>query len=194
MADSDAFEEIECKFLDIDTEELERQLKGLGAKRQFSRLFRRRVFDYPDLRLDAEGAWLRVRDEGDKVTMSFKQRLGVKSSGNDDGMKEIEVTVGDFEKMAVMLEAIGMKPKFYEENRRTAYELDGVEVVIDEWPLIPPYVEIEGSSWEEVDRTADKLGYKLSDKVICSTMQVYEKYGINESDYRILTFDRQIKK
>jgi adenylate cyclase class 2 len=194
MADTDAFEEIECKFLDIDAEGLERQLKDLGAERRFSRLFRRYVFDYPDLRLNAESAWLRVRDEGDRVTMSFKQRLGVKPGGNDDGMKEIEVTVSDFEKMAALLEAIGMKPKFYEENRRTAYELDGVEVVIDEWPLIPPYVEIEGPSWEEVDEVAGKLGYEPSDKVICSTMQVYEKYGISESDYRILTFDRQIKK
>ncbi len=42
------FEEIECKFLDIDPLLIENKLVALGAKRHFKKLFRRYVFDFPD--------------------------------------------------------------------------------------------------------------------------------------------------
>lgn len=191
---SPVFEEIECKYLDIDPKAIAKKLEVLGANRKFKRLFRRYVFDYPDLRLDEQSAWLRLRDEGDRIALTYKQRQGVAAGKNDAGMTEIEVAVGDFDTTASLLRAVGLVPKFYEENWRTAYDLDGVEVVIDEWPLIPPYVEIEGNSWETVDKAATRLGFDPEEKLICSTMQVYEKYGINESGYSVLTFDQQIKK
>ncbi len=125
--------------------------------------------------------------------MTYKQRKGVKKSTQDSGMKEIEIEVGDFEDTAALLRAIGMRPKFYEENWRTLYTLGNVEFSIDEWPLIPPYLEIEGHSWKAVDAMAKKLGFDLTKKFICSTMQVYEHYDINENDYSILTFDKQEK-
>jgi len=43
-------EEIEVKFLDIDPEVLERNLLALGGKRIYDRIFRDRVFDFPDWR------------------------------------------------------------------------------------------------------------------------------------------------
>jgi adenylate cyclase class 2 len=173
------YEEIECKFLDVDKNKTELLLVELGAKKEFDRIFKRIVFDYPDLRMHKEFAWLRLRDEGDRVTVSYKQRQGVVKGESDKGMKEIEITVDDFERTSHIFEAIGLKPKFYEENERIQYKLDGVEVVIDTWPLIPSYIEIEGSSWSEVRSVAEKLGFNWEDKVIYSTMQVYDKYGIH---------------
>jgi adenylate cyclase, class 2 len=186
-------QEIEGKFIDIDTAQLTRKIEELGGKKRFSKLFRRYVFDYPDRRLNGQAAWLRLRDEGDKVTMTFKQRQQVNAGQPDGGMREIEVEVSDFERTAELVRAIGLEPKFYEENRRTLYTLDGAELCIDEWPLIPPYLEIEARSWDMVDGLAKKLGFDPSEKMVCSTMQVYEHYGINENDYRVLTFDRQLK-
>lgn len=188
------FEEIECKFLDVDVAELEKKLKALGAKKEFSRIFRRYVMDFPDRRLDNQHSWLRIRDEGDKVTFTYKQRKGVKDGQSDEGMREIEVVVSDFEHTAEIMRAIGMENKFYEENRRTLYRLGDVEFAIDEWPLIPPYLEIESDSWDKVDEAAKKLGFSLKDKRIFSTAQVYKINGINEKEFSILTFDKQVKK
>ncbi|MDB5163791.1 MAG: adenylate cyclase [Candidatus Saccharibacteria bacterium] len=188
------YQEIECKFLDVNPKQLGQTITNLGGKRQFRKLFRRYVFDFPDKRLNAQASWLRIRDEGDKSTLTFKQRIKGHSDTKDAGMKEIEVTVSDFIATADVLKAIGMTPKFYEENWRTLYTLNGVEVAIDEWPLIPPYVEIEGDSWKVVDDAASVLGFDPKQKLICATMQVYEHYGINENDYQILTLDKQIKK
>lgn len=190
-SDSKPFEEIEAKFLDIDSRDIENKLKALGARKEFKRLFRRYVFDYPDLRLHAKNAWLRIRDEGDRVTMTYKQRQGVTEGQSDTGMTEVEVVVSDFEHTAEILRAMGMKQKFYEENRRTQYRLGDVEFCIDEWPLIPPYLEIESDSWEKVDEAAKKLGLNPADKLICSTLQVYKHHGIEEMGYTTVTFERQ---
>jgi len=191
-------EEIEAKFLDIDPNEIQQKLKLAGATRLFDRMYRRRVFDYPDLRLDKIGAWLRLRDEGDKVTLAFKQRIGVKSydniSKNDDGMEEVEITVSDFDKTAELIKAVGLVEKFYEENRRIRYMLGGVEVDIDFWPQLEPYLEIEGPSWEEVDGAASKLGLNPADKKIVVVYQLYKMTGIEEKDYSEITFRGMIKK
>ena len=69
-------EEFEVKFTDVDPIRLEERLLLIGGRKVFDRIFRRVVFDFPDLRLDKEAAWVRVRDEGEQATMSFKQRLG----------------------------------------------------------------------------------------------------------------------
>ena len=190
-------EEREVKFLNIDPGAIEKKLKNIGAKRIFDKVYRRRVFDHPDLRFNEKGAFLRLRDEGDKITMTFKQRLGVKTHDgktNDEGMEEIEVTVSDFEKTAELLMKIGLKEKFYEENRRIRYQLNDIEFDIDFWPLLEPYLEIEAVSWEKIDKAVKLFELDPKDKKIFSTYQVYQLKGIDENDYQELTLKRAIKK
>ncbi|HSX02360.1 MAG TPA: CYTH domain-containing protein [Candidatus Saccharimonadia bacterium] len=191
-------EEYEVKFLNIDPAAIERRVLELGGAQVFDRVFRRAVFDYADLRLDEQGAWVRVRDEGDKVTFSYKQRLGYQKGAdinqNDQGMLEEEVAVSDFETVCAMLRHIGLVDKFYQENRRVQYRLDGVEIDVDYWPQLPPYVEIEAESWAKVDETIGRLGLDPADKKLFSTTQVYAQAGIRDKDYRIMTFDRMVKR
>src|SRR3989344_7341333 len=107
-------EEIEVKFLNIDPAQTEAKLLEIGALKVRDFFYRRRVFDYPDWRLDKAHAWLRVRDEGERVTLTFKKRLGVTSSDgatSDQGMEEVEVVVSDFEKTALLLIQLGFVEK-----------------------------------------------------------------------------------
>jgi len=188
-------EEIEVKFLDINVNDTVSKIESLGAKKEFEFVYRRRVFDFPDMRLAENNSWLRVRDEGDKVTFTYKKRLGVTDDKlKDAGMHEIEVVVSDFNKTVELLLSIGMIEKFYEENRRIKYTLGDIEFCIDTWPLIPTYLEIEGTSWEEVESISRNLCFDWAEHIRCSTMQIYEKYGINENDFSILTFEKQLKK
>ena len=125
-------------------------------------------YDFPDYRLAKENAWVRVRDEGDRTVMTYKQRLGANShTAGDNGMHEIEIIVNDFNNADNLLKSIGMIEKFYEENKRERYVLDGVEIDIDTWPMIPTYVEIEGDSWENVQNTAEKLGFNWENHLRC---------------------------
>ena len=66
--------EIEAKFLNISPDKLREKLRALGAKLLHAeRAMRRKVFDFPNNRLGKEGAWVRVRDEGDKITQNPSQ-------------------------------------------------------------------------------------------------------------------------
>ena len=108
-------EEIEAKYLDIDPEGIQKKLLATGAVKKSEVLIRQKVYDYPDWRLDKMGAWIRLRDTGSKVTLAYKQRLGMKDGvANDSGMEEIEVAVGEFEKTAMIMEKAGFGIKFYE--------------------------------------------------------------------------------
>lgn len=188
-------EEIEVKFLNIKPKEIENKIVKLGGVKVFDRIFKRRVFDYPDLRLNSKGSFLRLRDEVEKVTLTFKQRLNIGQKGeNDEGMKEVEIEVSSFNETKELLLALGFVEKFYEENRRIKYSLDGVEIDLDFWPLLNPYLEIEADSWDKIDQTVNKLELKTANKKIFTAFQIYEMNGINELDYEILTFEKQIKR
>lgn len=123
--------EVEAKFLDVEAAALRTKLKEFEAKLVHEeRLMRRKTFDYPDNRLAKMGGWVRVRDEGDRITLSYKQL-------NDrtlHGTKEITVEVNDFAKTCQLLEAIGLEVKSYQETKRATWALGNCEVTIDTWP------------------------------------------------------------
>ena len=190
-------EEIEVKFLDIDPEKIQEKLKSTGANKIGEYFYRRQVFDYPGFTLDKKAAWVRLRDEGDKIILSFKQRLGTTShdgTTSDIGMKEVEVIVSDFNKTAELLLNIGMIYKFYEENKRIRWKKEDIEFDIDFWPKLNPFLEIEAPSWEKIDEAVKILGLNPADKKIFSTFQIYKMNGINELDYSRITFDEMIKR
>lgn len=189
-------EEIEVKFLNINKEEIEQKLKAIGAEKVGEYFYRRRVFDYPDWRLDKAGSWLRLRDEGEQITLSFKKRLGMDHSGGgkDEGMEEVEIKVSDFDVTTELILKLGFIEKHYAENRRIRWAKDGVEFDLDFWPSLEPYLEIEAPSWEKVDQAIGWLGLNPADKKIFSTHQVYALKGIDVNDYVRLTFDGLVKK
>ncbi|MEK7632156.1 MAG: CYTH domain-containing protein [Patescibacteria group bacterium] len=189
-------QEIEAKYLGIDVSAVQEKLLQFGAQRMFERLYKRKVYDYADLRLNAVGAWVRVRDEGDRITLGFKQRQGMAANAgqNDAGMEEIEVVVDSFDRTCLLLERIGLALKFYQENRRSRYVLDGITYDIDTWPGLAPYLEIEGPSWQAIDAGAVKLQLDPSTKKIFSTHQIYLANGIEELEYVHMGFDRMEKR
>jgi adenylate cyclase class 2 len=160
--------EIEAKFVDIDADKLRERLQVLGATLVYpERLMRRKNFDYPDI--EKIHGWVRVRDEGDKVTLSYKQV-------NDHGLhgtKEISVVVNDFEKTCAIMETIGMNTKSYQETKREKWMLGEVEVTIDTWPWIPTFAEIEGPTEESVKAAAAQLGQDWSRAMHGSVEPVY---------------------
>jgi adenylate cyclase class 2 len=191
-------EEIEVKFLDIDPEKIQEKLKDIGAERKGEYFQRWRVFDYPDWRLDKEGAWLRLRDEGDgRITLSFKKRLGMKNHGgtaNDEGMEEVETQVNDFDKVVLIFEKIGFVEKHYAEKKRVRWMKDGVEFDIDTYPELNTYLEIEAPSWDKLNEAIGWLGLNPEDKKMFSANQVYALKGIKVADYKKLTFKGLEKK
>lgn len=165
--------EIEAKFPDVDVDALRVLLKERGAELVHPKvLMRRKNFDYPDRRLYKIGGWVRVRDEGDKVTLSYKQL----SDRTLHGMKEISVVVGDFDTTCSFLEAIGMAAKTYQETKREKWIYKGVEVTIDTWPWVPTFVELEGPTEELVKSSANDLGFDWNKAMHGSIEPIYQMH------------------
>jgi adenylate cyclase class 2 len=173
--------EFEAKILDIEPETMCILLIEAGAAHLGNKLQRRYVYDIPG----RPGAWVRLRDTGTEVTLCVKEI----HSDAIDGVTETETTVGDFDTMNTLLGKLGYQSKAYQENRRSSWALRGAAIEIDHWPLIPPYLEIEGSSVEHVHATALALGLAVEALTSENTTRVYRRYGIDIDAIPRLTFE-----
>lgn len=169
--------EWEAKFLNVNKNVLRKKLQASGAKLvKPERLYKRVVFFLPKGH-EIESGWLRVRDEGDKITMSLK----VVTNGKVDMQKEVQVVVDNYDKARQLLTEIGCVEKAYQETKREIWLLDDVEITVDEWPYLEPYVEIEGASEEAIKKVSGTLGFDYSQAVFGSADQVIsKKYGVPE--------------
>lgn len=165
--------ELEAKFLDVDVKKLRALLAEKGAALVHpERLMRRKNFDYPDMRLEKIGGWVRVRDEGDKVTLAYKQLADRTLTGT----KEVSLTVEDFDTISHLLSVIGLENKSFQETKRERWEYNGIEVTIDTWPWIPTFVELEGISEEKLRETAQQLSFDWSNALHGSVEIAYQAY------------------
>jgi adenylate cyclase class 2 len=119
--------------------------------------------------------FIRIRDEGDKVTLCLKKKTKSLEESAIDSTYEIETTVGDFDKTIELFDVAGWHYTTYQESRRETWQLDDVEVVIDEWPWINPYIEIEGASEEAVRAGAKKLGFDWDTAMFGSVDVIYAR-------------------
>jgi len=173
--------EIEAKFLNIDVDKFRMKLKEVGAVLKYSeRLMKRKVFDFPDNRLRKEGAWVRVRDEGDGlITLSYKKLI----DRTLQGTKEITLDVSNFETMCDFLQACGFDSKSYQETKREKWIIGSSEITIDTWPWIPTFVEIESETEEEIHRISNILGFEWDKALHGSVETAYQEvFDVTEDE------------
>ena len=169
--------EYEATFVNIDKGAVRDRLKGAGAVLARAEFLQKRVALNMPKANAIRGGWLRVRDEGDKITMTLKIVDGDKI----ENQREILLNVDDFRQAEELLIALGCEKKSYQETKRELWKLDDVEITLDEWPFLEPFVEIEGGSEEAVKQVADKLGFDYQDALFCTVATLYgKKYNIPE--------------
>ena len=180
--------EIEVKFLDVDFNLLREKLTQLGATCvQPMRLMRRVIIEPPELA--EKDAFVRVRDEGDKVTLTYKQ---FDDHTAFSGVQEIEVSVSDFDATVALLARVGLPHKSFQESRRETWAYKRAEIVLDKWPWLSPYIEIEGTSEDDVKEVAADLGFDWSEAVFGSVTVAYQAQ-YPEGDSRKLISLKNVK-
>lgn len=169
--------EIEAKFLDVNKEEIRKKLREIGAELIYEeRLMKRKVFDHPTQK---QNDWFRVRDEGDKITLSYKKLF----DRTLHGTKEIDIEVNSFEKACDILLKTGIQFRSYQETKREKWLFEETEIVIDTWPWVPSFVEIESATEEKVKSTAEKMGFNWKDATHGSVETAYIKhYDVTEEE------------
>ena len=163
--------EIEATFLSVDKNSMRAKLKEMGFELKTPEyLMRRKTFDFPNTSF-GQKKWGRIRQESDKVTMTVKE---VRGSGINDTY-EVELVVNDFDTAASFFEACDIPAKAFQENMREVWEHDEVEVTIDTWPGLNPFVEIEAATEDIVRKVSGELGFDFEKAVFGSIDLVYEK-------------------
>ena len=185
--------EYEATFTSIDKEVVRKKLRDIGARLLKPEvLYKRVVFKLPKGHEDMN-KFVRVRDEQDKITMSFKS-VNAGGCKGIEGQKEICLLVDSFENAIEFLRAIGCQDLAFQENKREIWQTGNTEIMIDEWPFLEPYVEIESENEDAVREVAEKLGFDYSKAMFCSTGKIYaDRYHVDERiihDYiSKITFD-----
>lgn len=135
--------EIELRVYDIDKEELIKKIEKLNGKfiNNYEQI--RYVYDFNPVK---ENKWIRLRTDGYQTTLTIKEY----TSSKIDGVNELEIEVSDMEKTNLILEKLGYKKRSVQENKRTRYILNDVEIDIDTWPYLKTFVEFESKSKEKI--------------------------------------------
>jgi adenylate cyclase class 2 len=127
---------------------------------------------------------IRVRDEGNKITFTIKQR-------NDNGYDtEYEIIVDDYDKINIMLSQLKLKKKYDMHKYREIYITQDKknEIIFDHYPGLPPFIEIESTSEDELYNIMKLLGLSDEEKFVPKDLY-YEQYGIRKDREMIsLTF------
>lgn len=186
--------EREVKFLWIDKNFLREQLIALGGVCTApERVMKRVTYDAP-----AQGAetYFRVRDEGDRCTFTLKC---VDRTKWIDGVQELEVAVSEFTTLIEILRRLWFAYKSYQETKREERVLpQHIHIMIDEWPWLRPFVEIEGETQEKVQEAAVALGFFWEDGLFGTVDVVAQKeLGLDPGIVNWLpeiTFEKPLKK
>lgn len=180
--------EYEVRVLDIDTNKIIKKLEELGAQKIADFDYKRRIYNFNPA---VSHKWIRLRTDGKKTTLTIKKLENLEI----DGTKELEIEVSDFEETNNMLNELGYHSHTYQENKRTRYVLNGVELDIDTWPYIPTYLEIEGKDEQAVKDMIKLLEVDESKVTSIDVQGVFRTfYNIEISNVPIVKFDTPLDK
>ena len=135
--------------------------------------------------------WIRLRQDGEIVEITIKYIYSNKANYNIDEVKEIEIKTDNFEMANKLIEEMGYYRKKLAEKKRDSYSYQSMDIEIDEWPLLEPYIEIEGTNIDKIYEFANLLGYSKEQTRIMNTEDVYLEKGIDLSKYEEMTFNIQ---
>lgn len=143
--------EIEIKFLSVDKELIRTQLLEQGFVCTVPEFLMKRKTFHP--LLTDKNEWFRVRKESDKITMTYK----CIHSNDLSGTEEVEITVDDFDNTTEILLKTGLRNTSTQENLREVWRSGEVEICIDTWPGLRPYIEIEAPTEKQVIFMVEKF-------------------------------------
>jgi adenylate cyclase class 2 len=134
-------QEIEVKFYIADLPDLQTRLEGLGANLVHGRTHEVNLrFDTPGGDLLRQYQVLRLRQDS-RARLTYKGPAQTLEGAR--ARQEIEFTVSDFTSAQAFLEALGYQVVMMYEKYRTTYEMDRMEILLDEMPY-GSFLEIEG--------------------------------------------------
>ena len=179
--------EIEVRFLEIDPIEMTKKILLIGGKDLGEEMLEETIFYDKDKKWLEEKKMVRLRKTPNKQTLTYKHT----QKNSPDGTEEIEMNVEDLAKTRALLEALGLVAFRVQEKKRRVFLWDGVQMCIDEHPMVPVYLEIEGPSEMLLKDAARALELDWGNAHYESSRDFIEKiYGIPLTNLKTYTFKK----
>lgn len=162
-------QELEITFTDVDHNILIKKLIELWAQCiQEKTLMKRIVFRSPS---DSDNSFFRLRDEGNKITFTYKH---ITQWDKDiRSVKELETEVQNFETMKQMLLLTWLEIKAYQESYRETWQIEDTFFMLDIWPWIQPFIEIEWESEDDIKHYSSLLWFDFHDWLFGTIDELY---------------------
>lgn len=165
--------EVELKFPVSDVVALQNRLPALGFELETPRTFEHNtLYDTTDRQLRGRHQLLRIRQYGNRCTLTHKRTPDNADDSHYKTRIETETTVDDGAALATVFEQLGYTAAFVYEKFRTEWRIETgsaiAHLVVDETP-IGTWAELEGPT-EWIDSMLVQLGI---DPATCLT----ESYG-----------------
>jgi adenylate cyclase class 2 len=173
--------EYEYNFYNYNKKKVISKIKELGGKKIGHYIFKIMVFTHP---FKKEGTYIRVRDEGHRVTMTYKFK-----DNKSEFTNESEIIINNFDAAVNILFGIGCTKKYYYEKLREIWNLKNSEIAFDNAPGSPEDMEIESPTKKELDQIVKLLDikeYLVGDNTMLS---IYDEFGIIMPKTIDLTFN-----
>jgi adenylate cyclase class 2 len=164
--------EIEIKLpFDSPSEALE-GIESIGAVLVRGREFEDNLlFERDHDPLKPSGKLLRLRREGSAALLTFKSPVPGRHAHKV--RNEEETVVDDPAALERILNGLGFHPSYRYQKYRTIFDLDGLEISLDETPL-GCFLELEGEP-QAIDRVAALLGFTPERYIVESYRHLHEK-------------------
>lgn len=168
------FDEIEAKVLEIDPTSAIANILAIGARPESERRTLENIF----LVRKEDDKSVRLRIDGDKKILTHKGEISEAGAGVKKA-KEYETFVSNPEATVEMFRALGFERVRTVTKMRTTFLLGPREhIEIDEYPGIPPLLEIEALSRERIVEIAASLGYAESQLSSFTIRDLERHYGV----------------
>ena len=178
MENLNKYKEHEIKILDIDINSVTKKLEEIGEKKVYDDIRTIITLDTEDKKfLNQKDKLIRITDEGSiKVTMHVNQSQPDIKAGIKFKTSRLKETMDFFHEME-------LDPISKVKAPRISYELGKIDFDIDNFPAIPPFLEIDIEHIAEEGYTVksllNKLGLENNKVVVMGTEDIHKLYNID---------------
>ncbi len=176
--------EIETKVLDINPKAVVKKLAALGAKKVSDTRLAVSWYRLKGVKEGEDPWFLRIRTNSEGVNeVTWKAKSDI--LGTARRHKEINFTVLEPEKLAELFLEIGLEKYAYQEKDRTSFTYKKWRFDMDQYPNMPAFLEIEGTSEKSVRDAVTLLGLSANRTwAKGERILIQEIYGLDWYDMR----------
>jgi adenylate cyclase class 2 len=177
-------QELETRIVDIDVDNIRTTLLSNGAKKVKSEDQVNDIYDYEDGRLLSQKGYARIRTVKDLLNNKVVYYMTTKKMLSQERfkvMEENETIIDNKEAGEGIFKSLGLVLKESNKKYRESYKLNDclIEIDINDKSFCPfPYLEIETTSEENLEKIVKLLGYTLDDTTSQTIYDILSERGL----------------